>query len=150
MGLDTTGLRKSFLLSSHSISHWKHRRTAFMSMSSMPFESPAEQRKDTKSVTKSVLEGGILTAMTVMLLRIHLTLKGVYVLASSLLEWHVQLFPPHTLNTEVGKAANPDRKKEKHICLIHTGKKKNDNGCNTQAKKKKENLILRVAGEVCV
>lgn len=45
MGLDTTGLRLSFLPSSHSSSHWKHRRTAFMSISSIPFEWPAEGQK---------------------------------------------------------------------------------------------------------
>lgn len=51
MGLDTTGLRQSFLPSSHSSSHWKHRRTAFMSMSSIPFVSPAEGTKDRKKLT---------------------------------------------------------------------------------------------------
>lgn len=57
MGLDTIGLRLSFLPSSHSNSHWKQRRTAFMSMSSMPFESPAEGEEDSKSDRKSILIG---------------------------------------------------------------------------------------------
>lgn len=52
MGFDTTGLRWSFLPSCHSSSHWKHRRTEFMSMSSMPFECPAEGRTETKWVSE--------------------------------------------------------------------------------------------------
>lgn len=41
-----------------------------------------------------------------------LTLKGVNILASSLLKRDVQLFPPHTLNTQVSEA-----KRKNHLLM---------------------------------
>lgn len=42
-------------------------------------------------------------------------MKGVNVLASSLLEWNVQLFPPYTLNSKVSKAASAEDNKQQCI-----------------------------------
>lgn len=44
-------------------------------------------------------------------IRGQLTLKGVNILASSLLKWNVQLFPPYTLNSKASKAASATRNK---------------------------------------
>lgn len=77
-------------------------------MSSMPFESPAEGEEVTETICK------YMNAVERWHLKkdawIQLTLKGVDILSSSLLKWNVQLLPPHTLNSEVRKAAKPGRK----------------------------------------
>lgn len=122
MVVDTTGLRLSLWPSSHSSSHWKQRRTAFMSRSSMPFEWPAVREEDLKWVTEAFSKK---KEVHVGVFSIPLTLKGVYVLASSLLKWKVQLLSPDTLNTQVGKAEieQSDIRKWKNIRLDVLGER---------------------------
>lgn len=72
-------------------------------MSSMPLESPAEG-EDSKEAS-GLLDLRISPTVG---LSDQLTLKGVDVLAPPLLEGDVQFFPPHALNSQIGKAAEPE------------------------------------------